>query len=378
MAQLSLTNINKIYGNEEDGVHIIKNANLEIENQEFVVFVGPSGCGKSTMLRMIAGLEDITSGELKFDNEVVNDLSPAQRGIGMVFQSYALYPHMTVRENIAFGLKFTRKDWDKKKQEQAVEEVADVLELTTLLDRKPSQMSGGQRQRVAIGRALVRQPKVFLLDEPLSNLDAAMRVRMRGEIAKFHKQFKPTIIYVTHDQVEAMTLADKVVVLNKGNVEQVGSPLELYHFPATEFVARFIGSPKMNFVGAQFLSQEGKYANLKLGSNKIHLEANAHNLASGEKLTIGIRPEDVHLGDQSDIPVIVNSVEFLGAESILFTQFADEQEEFLVRCPGTMDVKTGQKIFVKIPDKASHLFINGKALPRTVTKQDLLTQPIDS
>lgn len=375
MAQLSLNNINKIYDNGKDGLHIVKNANLEIDNQEFVVFVGPSGCGKSTMLRMIAGLEDITSGELKFDDQVVNQLSPAQRGIGMVFQSYALYPHMTVRENIAFGLKFTRKDWSKAQCIKAVEDVAQVLELTALLDRKPSQMSGGQRQRVAIGRALVRQPRVFLLDEPLSNLDAAMRVRMRGQLAKFHQQFKPTIIYVTHDQVEAMTLADKVVVLNKGKIEQVGTPLELYHFPQTEFVARFIGSPKMNFLNVEFVAQDENMAHIKLNNKRLEVECQAKTLDAGDSLTLGIRPEDVKLGNKDDIPVTVENVEFLGAESILFTRIENQDEEFLVRCPGTMDIKSGQQLFISIPGDCSHLFANGKCVPRTVGKEHLITRP---
>lgn len=216
MARLELKNLNKIY---PDGAHIIKDANLTIEDGEFTVFVGPSGCGKSTMLRMVAGLEEISSGEMCLDNEVVNNLSPTDRGIGMVFQSYALYPHMTVYENIAFGLKLAKKS--KQQIDDAVRQVAEMLELTKLLEQRPSQLSGGQRQRVAIGRAIVRNPKLFLLDEPLSNLDASLRVRMRLQLADYHKKLKSTVIYVTHDQVEAMTLADKIVVLRAGVIEQV-------------------------------------------------------------------------------------------------------------------------------------------------------------
>ncbi len=249
MARLELKNINKIY---PDGAHIIKDANLTIEDGEFTVFVGPSGCGKSTMLRMVAGLEEISSGEMCLDGEVVNNLSPTDRGIGMVFQSYALYPHMTVFENIAFGLKLAKKG--KEEIDSAVRQVAEMLELTNLLKQKPSQLSGGQRQRVAIGRAIVRNPKLFLLDEPLSNLDASLRVRMRLQLAEYHQKLKSTVIYVTHDQVEAMTLADKIVVLRDGAIEQVGSPLELYYFPQTLFVAGFIGSPKMNLLPATLVS----------------------------------------------------------------------------------------------------------------------------
>lgn len=260
MARLELKNINKIY---PDGAHIIKDANLVIEDGEFTVFVGPSGCGKSTMLRMVAGLEEISSGDMLIDGDVVNTLSPTDRGIGMVFQSYALYPHMTVFENIAFGLKLAKKP--KEEIEQAVKNVAEMLELTKLLTQRPSQLSGGQRQRVAIGRAIVRDPKVFLLDEPLSNLDAALRVRMRLQLADYHKKLKSTVIYVTHDQVEAMTLADKIVVLKDGLVEQVGSPLDLYYFPKTLFVAGFIGSPKMNLIPATLKHATEDRATVEVG-----------------------------------------------------------------------------------------------------------------
>lgn len=359
MAQLTLTKINKTYGEGRDASHIIKNAELSINNQEFVVFVGPSGCGKSTMLRMIAGLEDISSGELKFDEDIVNELSPSERSVGMVFQSYALYPHMTVRENIAFGLKYTRKDWNKKQKIAAVEEVADILELTELLDRKPSDMSGGQRQRVAIGRALVRQPRVFLLDEPLSNLDAAMRVRMRSKIAEFHQKFKSTIVYVTHDQVEAMTLADKVVVLNNGNIEQVGPPLELYKHPKTEFVAKFIGSPKMNIIAVeQQTCAEGK-TKLVWGSNVINIDGVSSELASSDRITLGIRPEHICLDESSNISVIIENIEFLGAETNLLCRCPSSKEEVLVRCNGIVEVEINQSININFPIEAIHVFSEG-------------------
>ena len=242
MADLHLTNIHKSY----DKTEVISNLDLTIKSGEFMVFVGPSGCGKSTLLRMIAGLEDISSGTLMINDEIVNDVVPAERGVAMVFQSYALYPHMTVFDNMAFGLRQSKTP--KPEIERRVQGAATILQITDYLDRLPKHLSGGQRQRVAIGRAIVRDPKVFLFDEPLSNLDAALRVQTRIEIAKLHNDLDATMIYVTHDQVEAMTLADRIVVLNAGNIEQVGTPLELYNSPANKFVAGFIGSPKMNFI----------------------------------------------------------------------------------------------------------------------------------
>ena len=242
MASVELKKINKTFG----GTEVLPSVDLRIEDGEFVVFVGPSGCGKSTLLRLIAGLEDPTSGDIDIDGKVVTDLSPKERGVGMVFQSYALYPHMSVYENIAFGLKLGKAN--KQKVREWVEKTAEVLQLDKLMNRKPRELSGGQRQRVAIGRAMAREPKIMLFDEPLSNLDASLRVQMRTEIAKLHDRLQSTMIYVTHDQVEAMTLADKIVVLNRGNVEQVGTPYELYETPASLFVAGFIGSPKMNLM----------------------------------------------------------------------------------------------------------------------------------
>ena len=263
MASVTLRDICKSY----DGTPITRHIDLDIEDGEFVVFVGPSGCGKSTLLRLIAGLEDITSGDLLIDNQRVNDLPPKDRSVGMVFQSYALYPHMTVAENMAFGLKLASVD--KREIKRRVEAVAEILQLDKLLERKPKDLSGGQRQRVAIGRTMVREPKVFLFDEPLSNLDAFLRVQMRIEIARLHQRIRSTMIYVTHDQVEAMTLADKIVVLNAGEIAQVGQPLHLYHYPKNRFVAGFLGSPQMNFVEVRAISASPEAVTIELNSQRI-------------------------------------------------------------------------------------------------------------
>lgn len=370
MARLELKNLNKIY---PDGAHIIKDANLTIEDGEFTVFVGPSGCGKSTMLRMVAGLEEISSGEMCLDNEVVNNLSPTDRGIGMVFQSYALYPHMTVYENIAFGLKLAKKS--KHQIDDAVRQVAEMLELTKLLEQRPSQLSGGQRQRVAIGRAIVRNPKLFLLDEPLSNLDASLRVRMRLQLADYHKKLKSTVIYVTHDQVEAMTLADKIVVLRAGVIEQVGSPLELYYFPKTLFVAGFIGSPKMNLLPATLLEANDEHAKVEVGDHTFQADVNAKGATQGALMTLGIRPEDIHL-DAHGVGVIVEGLERLGTESLLYTTLVKGGQEVLVRVPGTVHVEVGQRLNIRIPAEKCHLFDNqGHALPRQMTMEQLVSFP---
>ncbi|MGL4448977.1 MAG: ABC transporter ATP-binding protein [Shewanella sp.] len=370
MAQLELRNINKVY---EDGAHIIKNANLNIEDGEFTVFVGPSGCGKSTMLRMVAGLEEISSGDMKLDGEVVNHMSPTERGIGMVFQSYALYPHMTVQENIAFGLKLAKVP--EKDITQRVSDVADMLELTQLLKQRPSQLSGGQRQRVAIGRAIVRNPKLFLLDEPLSNLDASLRVRMRLQLAEYHKKLKSTVIYVTHDQVEAMTLADKIVVLRGGQIEQVGSPLELYYFPQTLFVAGFIGSPKMNLLPATLKAATQNQAIVEVGDYSFGADVDATLATNGALMTLGIRPEDILL-DAQGVGVIVEGVERLGTESLLYTTLVHGGQEVLVRVPGTLKVELGQRLDIRIPAEKCHLFDNkGKAFNRGRTLAQLITPP---
>ena len=286
MASVNLSKINKVFGS----THIIKDLDLEVGDGEFVVFVGPSGCGKSTLLRLIAGLESITDGDMHFADDLVNDLPPRERGVGMVFQSYALYPHMTVYENMAFGLKLAKTD--KQSIEQRVMETARILQLEELLQRKPKELSGGQRQRVAMGRAMAREPRILLFDEPLSNLDASLRVQMRNEIARLHHRLGSTMIYVTHDQVEAMTLADKIVVLRDGRIEQVGSPQTLYQQPATKFVAGFIGSPTMNFMPAELLGGDGN------GCRITHTRARRTGPAPGcqwrvtraAELTLGVRP----------------------------------------------------------------------------------------
>jgi len=288
MAQVSLRKVVKYY----DEVEAVSAIDLEIADKEFVVLVGPSGCGKSTTLRMIAGLEDITGGEIAVDGEVVNDVPPKDRDMAMVFQNYALYPHMTVYQNMSFGLRL--KHFPKPEIEKRVQEAARILDITELLDRKPRQLSGGQRQRVAMGRAIVRNPKVFLFDEPLSNLDAKLRVQMRTEIKRVHQKVRTTTVYVTHDQVEAMTLADRVVVMNKGKIEQIGAPNFLYHSPATRFVAGFIGSPAMNFIPCR-LEQAGEGLNVRL-SDQISFAVPADRVqryrpATGKELTFGMRPE---------------------------------------------------------------------------------------
>ncbi|RKF17960.1 sn-glycerol-3-phosphate ABC transporter ATP-binding protein UgpC [Alginatibacterium sediminis] len=323
MGSVKLGNVVKRFGDTQT----IHGVDIEIKNGEFVVFVGPSGCGKSTLLRMIAGLESITEGSIEINDQVVNHLQPSQRGIAMVFQSYALYPHMTVRENIGFSMKLAGTN--KEEMNNKIELAAKSLKLEPLLDRKPANMSGGQRQRVAIGRAIVRNPEVFLFDEPLSNLDAELRVQMRMEIARLHKELDSTMVYVTHDQVEAMTLADKIVVLNEGRVEQIGSPLELYQYPMNLFVAGFIGSPKMNFLQAEVIASDDDGVAVKLGDgSSVTLPNRTRTLKAGVRVTIGVRPE--HLNAVSDacktfrITVEPNLVENLGGHSFLYTQFAND------------------------------------------------------
>jgi lactose/L-arabinose transport system ATP-binding protein len=317
MSGLSLRGVRKAYGS----VEVIKGVDLDIESGEFVVFVGPSGCGKSTLLRMIAGLEDITGGKLSIGGKVVNDVDPSQRGIAMVFQSYALYPHMTVRENMGFALRFAGKSKDEIAAQVA--EAARILELGQLLDRKPKDLSGGQRQRVAIGRAIVRHPQVFLFDEPLSNLDAELRVHMRIEIARLHKELATTIIYVTHDQVEAMTLANKIVVLRSGVVEQVGAPLTLYDDPDNLFVAGFIGSPKMNFLAGKV--QNGRILLPEFGNQTIPMAPLKLPPDEGATVTVGIRPEAFKRGGEATLSLVVEIVEHLGDESFAYARQAGGQ-----------------------------------------------------
>ncbi|EOA9035795.1 sn-glycerol-3-phosphate import ATP-binding protein UgpC [Vibrio harveyi] len=345
MSTLTLSNIAKCYPN---GYQAIQKLNLNICDGEMVVLVGPSGCGKSTLLRMIAGLEEISSGELKIDTTTVNALEPGERDIAMVFQNYALYPHMTVYNNMAYGLRNRRTP--KAEIERLVHEAAKMLELDHLLDRKPGQLSGGQRQRVAMGRAIVREPKVFLFDEPLSNLDAKLRVQMRLEIKKLQRRLGTTSVYVTHDQVEAMTLADKLVVLNKGNVEQVGTPLEIYDNPASLFVATFIGSPSMNILDGN-VSVDG----ITIGD--ALLPVSTTNLALGE-IKLGLRPEHLQISqDNPWLQVEVELIESLGADLLLYchTEGGDSQK-LVVRVEGHTPIQIGDKLGLDIKPKHVHLF----------------------
>ncbi|MFC3165733.1 ABC transporter ATP-binding protein [Ciceribacter thiooxidans] len=324
MADVRLTDIRKRFG----ALEIIKGVDLTIGAGEFVVFVGPSGCGKSTLLRMIAGLEDITSGELTIGDAAMNNVDPSKRGIAMVFQSYALYPHMTVRENMGFALKFA--GMDRQEIDRRVDDAARILELDPLMERKPKALSGGQRQRVAIGRAIVRHPDVFLFDEPLSNLDAELRVHMRVEIAKLHKALKSTVIYVTHDQVEAMTLADKIVVLRAGVVEQVGAPLELYDDPANTFVAGFIGSPRMNFLKGQVAATGNGHVTVALASRpdmRLDFPVGAGVVAVGEAVSLGIRPEHfLPAGEgDADLTIDVDVAEHLGNTSYIYADLLPDE-----------------------------------------------------
>ena len=353
MADVVLRGIRKSYGE----IETIHGVDLEIKEGEFVVFVGPSGCGKSTLLRLIAGLEDITAGELLIGGEVMNAVPPAQRGISMVFQSYALYPHMSVYENMAFGLKLAHEP--KEVVDAAVMRAAKILQVEHLLERKPKALSGGQRQRIAIGRAIVRKPKVFLFDEPLSNLDASLRVQMRIEISKLHDELKTTMVYVTHDQVEAMTLADKIVVLSAGNVEQMGAPLELYHHPRNLFVAGFLGSPKMNFVDGVLTQVERGVASVKLPTgNTIRAAVDASRAKIGDKVTLGIRPEHFVQGntDVGCITAKVVVVERLGDVTYVFLETSVAQSGLVVRMGPDSDVKPGEIISVGLPETSCHLF----------------------
>ena len=353
MAELSLNNIVKRYG----ALEIIHGADLDVKDGEFVVFVGPSGCGKSTLLRMIAGLEDITGGELKIGGRVVNDVEPADRGIAMVFQSYALYPHLTVEENLSFGLRMNGNP--KADTERRVRHVAEILQITELMKRRPKQLSGGQRQRVAIGRAIVREPQVFLFDEPLSNLDAELRVQMRVEISRLHKQLGTTMIYVTHDQTEAMTLADKIVVLRAGNIEQIGAPLDLYDDPANQFVAGFVGSPKMNFLKAEVAEIQAGKATVVLADDKmVRLEVPLHDpsIKSGTSVTLGIRPE--HFGEagrgEADLTVAVDVAEHLGNTSYIYANFGGDQ--LIIEQPESHNLGKTERLTVSLSAARTFLF----------------------
>ena len=361
MTDVRLVNVCKSYGN----VHISKNVNLDIKDGEFVVFVGPSGCGKSTLLRMIAGLDEITSGDLFIGDKKMNDVPPANRNIGMVFQSYALYPHLTIAENMSFGLKLAGAK--KEEIEQRVNQVAEILQLAHLLTRKPKELSGGQRQRVAIGRTLVSQPEVFLLDEPLSNLDAALRVQMRVEISKLHKKLNRTMIYVTHDQVEAMTLADKIVVLQansdniESNVAQVGRPLELYHYPANRFVAGFIGSPKMNFLPVRVVEVKEDAVQIEmLDADHVSfwIPVEGRGLNVGDNVSLGIRPEHLLPCEHSDICIkgTVKVVEQLGHETQVYLELPAIKQNIVYRQNDIVLVKEGDEMAIGINPNRCHLF----------------------
>ena len=329
MAVIKLESIHKTF----DEVSVIKGVDIEINDGEFVVFVGPSGSGKTTLLRMIAGLEDISSGLLKIDGKEMNDVPPAKRELAMVFQSYALYPHMTVYQNLAFGLKLAKVNQVEIKDR--VQKVAEILQIEKYLERLPKKLSGGQRQRVAIGRAIIREPKVFLFDEPLSNLDAALRSNMRVELAELHDKLGATIIYVTHDQIEAMTLADKIVVLNNGIVEQIDTPTELYNKPQTEFVAGFIGSPKMNFLRGSIVTEK---------------EADVY----------GIRPEHINLSSsEGKIKGTLKHFENLGADTLLYFDTEDYQK-IVVRKEGIKSFEKGEVLFLDYDDTHLHMFKDGK------------------
>lgn len=352
MATVQLIQVHKSF----DSTEIIKGVDVTLRDGELTVLVGPSGCGKSTLLRMIAGLEDITSGDLLIDGQRVNDVPPARRGLALVFQSYALYPHMTVADNMSFSLKLAGVS--KTERQQRVDEAARILNLESLLDRKPKELSGGQRQRVAIGRAIVRHPKVFLFDEPLSNLDAALRVRMRLELTRLHHQLGATMIYVTHDQVEAMTMADQIVVLRAGLVEQVGSPMELYRNPCNLFVAGFIGSPKMNFFEGTVRDTDPSGILVAIGERTILRVPFAPPAARlGSKVTIGLRPEHLTVGTAGEetIPARVQVVEHLGNESYLHLE-VDSREIVTVRVNGETDIVSEDHVHLLARAQSIHLF----------------------
>ena len=360
MASLSLQHINKTYPN---GFEAVKDFNLEIEDKEFIIFVGPSGCGKSTTLRMIAGLEEISGGTLKIGDRVVNDVEPKDRDIAMVFQNYALYPHMTVYDNMAFGLKLRKVPKDQI--DKMVSEAAKILDLEKLLDRKPKALSGGQRQRVAMGRAIVRDPKVFLMDEPLSNLDAKLRVQMRTEISKLHQRLGATIIYVTHDQTEAMTLGTRILVMKDGVVQQVDSPTNLYSKPGNLFVAGFIGSPQMNFLDAK-VNVKGKEVSLQVGPHAIKLPAaKAQKLIdggyAGKTVVMGIRPEDVHddeafiaANPDTIVDATIHVYELLGAEVFLY--FDVEGFNMTARVDPRTTARTGDNVRFALDPEKIHVF----------------------
>jgi multiple sugar transport system ATP-binding protein len=372
MGKLKLTNVRKCFGASV----ILGDINLEIADGEFVVFVGPSGCGKSTLLRLIAGLDEVSGGEISIDGKVVNDIAPARRGVAMVFQSYALYPHMTVYQNMSFGLRLAKLD--ARDIDAAVRSAARKLHIDHLLDKKPRVLSGGQRQRVAIGRAIVRKPNVFLFDEPLSNLDAALRASMRYELAKLHQDLKTTMIYVTHDQVEAMTLAKRIVVMSAGRIEQVGTPMELYNDPDNVFVAGFIGSPRMNFLDAEIESIAPRRAVLRLPSgDSIAAAVDARSARPGQRVTLGIRPEHFDARAKSNVlPVRVRFVERLGSVTIAYGNAAGTETELTVQLPGDFEISPGETILPGAAPHACYLFDdNGRAFRRVTEEIPVVALP---
>ncbi|WP_461207222.1 ABC transporter ATP-binding protein [Clostridium sp. DL1XJH146] len=360
MAGLKLKNIYKVYAGN---VTAVKDFNLDIEDKEFIVFVGPSGCGKSTTLRMIAGLEEITKGELYIGDKVVNDVAPKDRDIAMVFQNYALYPHMTVYDNMAFGLKLRKTPKDQI--DKQVKEAARILDIEQLLDRKPKALSGGQRQRVAMGRAIVRSPKVFLMDEPLSNLDAKLRVQMRTEIAKLHTRLQTTFIYVTHDQTEAMTLGTKIVVMKDGLIQQVDTPQQVYDHPANVFVAGFIGSPQMNFCEAKLVEKDNKvfaqFGEVEIAISEEKVDALKKANLLGKEVIMGIRPENMDDNEEfierhpnTIVDAQVEVTELMGAETYIYATI--EGNAFTVRVNGSSQAKAGDVIKVAFDETKLHFF----------------------
>ncbi len=361
MADVILKGVCKAFGS----VQILRDIDLHVRDGEFMVFVGPSGCGKSTLLRTIAGLEDITRGTLEIGGKVVNDLPPAERGIAMVFQSYALYPHMDLYENMAFGLKLAKVP--KAEIDSAVQNAAKILHIEHLLQRKPKDLSGGQRQRVAIGRAIVRKPEVFLFDEPLSNLDAALRMSMRYEFAKLHEELKTTMIYVTHDQVEAMTLADRIVVLNAGRVEQIGAPLDLYEHPDNRFVAGFIGSPRMNFIDGTLVDAQAGHAVVQAADgSRLRCVVDASRGKVGDKVTLGVRPEHLKPGSgENVIQAKVTFVDRLGGSCFVYYDFPQAEMSLTAELPGYTRVQQGEVMTLAAPSESCYLFdAQGRAFQR--------------
>ena len=359
MADVRLTGVTKRFGTTE----VLKGIDLQIEDGEFVVFVGPSGCGKSTLLRTIAGLEEASGGDIAIGGRTVNDLSPSDRGIAMVFQSYALYPHMSVYENMAFGLKLAKAD--KAEIDRRVRAAAETLNITDYLERKPKALSGGQRQRVAIGRAIVREPQVFLFDEPLSNLDAALRVRMRYEFASLHERLKTTMVYVTHDQVEAMTLADRIVVLNGGVIEQVGAPMDLYERPRNLFVAEFIGSPKMNLIPGEIVTATASGATVKTAlGDTLRVAVDASSAKAGDAVTLGIRPEHLSPGGKAgSIRATITFAETLGHATFAYVAYGEAA--LTLQLPGDVRPQTGVELALTVPADQAHLFdASGMAFDR--------------